>query len=186
MNVHGFGDGAKQKDIFDFVISTRSDFIFLQETLAARPAAIDALKTKWSGKSFWSPAWGKQGRVAILVPANIDFEIRQWKKDSSGRIISLLACLGDTRYNLINVYAPTNPRERKSFYEDLHEFMFPDSIKIIAGDFNCFESEYDKFGGNSVVSAELKDLRNLHHLVDIWRQTHGQQKQCTWFNGPKP
>ena len=68
---------------------------FLQETLAARPAAIDILKTKWSGKSFWSPALGKQGGVAILVRTNTDFEIRQWKKDSSGRIISLLACLGD-------------------------------------------------------------------------------------------
>ena len=78
-----------------------------------------------------------------------------------------------------------NLRESKSFYEDLHECMFPDSIKIIAGDFNCFESEYDNFGGNSAVSAELKDLRNLHHLVDIWRQTHGRQKQCTWFNAAK-
>ena len=91
MNVHGFGDGGKQKDIFDFGISTRSDFIFLQETLAACPAAIDVLNTKWSGKSFWSPALGKQGGVAILVSANTYFEIRQWKKDSFGRIISLLA-----------------------------------------------------------------------------------------------
>ena len=81
----------------------------------------------WPGKSFWSPALGKQGGVAVLVAEKTDFEIKQWKKDSSGRIISLLACLGSLRYNFINVYAPTNPRERKSFYETLHEYMFPGS-----------------------------------------------------------
>ena len=185
MNVHGFGEGAKQKDIFDYCDGTRSDFTFLQETLASRDTVIADLRNTWPGKSFWSPALGKQGGVAVLVAEKTDFEIKQWKKDSSGRIISLLACLGSLRYNFINVYAPTNPRERKSFYETLHEYMFPSSVKIIAGDFNCFESEPDKFGGNLTISSDLQDLGKSHRLLNVWRKTHDRQIQCTWFNAAK-
>ena len=185
LNVRGFGDGTKQKDVFDYCDGTRSDFIFLQETLASRDTVIADLRNTWPGKSFWSPALGKQGGVAVLVAEKTDFEIKQWKKDSSGRIISLLACLGSLRYNFINVYAPTNPRERKSFYETLHEYMFPGSVKIIAGDFNCFESERDKFGGNLTISSDLQDLRKSHRLLDVWRKTHDRQIQCTWFNAAK-
>lgn len=185
LNVRGFGEGAKQKDIFDYCDGTRSDFTFLQETLASRDTVIADLRNTWPGKSFWSPALGKQGGVAVLVAEKTDFEIKQWKKDSSGRIISLLACLGSLRYNFINVYAPTNPRERKSFYETLHEYMFPGSVKIIAGDFNCFESERDKFGGNLTISSDLQDLRKSHRLLDVWRKTHDRQIQCTWFNAAK-
>lgn len=185
LNVRGFGDGTKQKDVFDYCDGTRSDFTFLQETLASRDTVIADLRNTWPGKSFWSPALGKQGGVAVLVAEKTDFEIKQWKKDSSGRIISLLACLGSLRYNFINVYAPTNPRERKSFYETLHEYMFPGSVKIIAGDFNSFESERDKFGGNLTISSDLQDLRKSHRLLDVWRKTHDRQIQCTWFNAAK-
>ena len=103
LNVRGFGSGAKQKDIFDYCDGTRSDFIFLQETLASRDTVIADLRNTWPGKSFWAPALGKEGGVAVLVAEKTDFEIKQWKKDSSGRIISLLACLGSLRYNFINL-----------------------------------------------------------------------------------
>ena len=49
--------------------------------------------------------------------------------------------------------------------------MFPGSVKIIAGDFNCFESERDKFGGNLTISSDLQDLRKSHRLLDVWRKT---------------
>ena len=48
------------------VILTRSLF-FLQETLASNPDVIKNLRSKWRGPSFWSPAIGKQGGVALLV-----------------------------------------------------------------------------------------------------------------------
>ena len=185
MNVQGFGSDAKQNSIVDFAKRTRLDFVFLQETLAANPVNIESLKAKWPGKSFWSPALGKQGGVAVLVSEKSDFKLDKWKKDTSGRILSVLAHLGETRYNLVNVYAPTNPTERKCFYDTLPDYFFPNSIKIIAGDFNCIESVVDKFGGTSAVSTDLSDLHKIHRLVDIWRKTHGRQVQCTWFNAAK-
>lgn len=49
-------------------------------------------------------------------------------------------------------------REKGKASTRLHEYMFPGSVKIIAGDFNCFESERDKFGGNLTISSDLQDL----------------------------
>lgn len=179
------GNDANQKVIFDFASSSRSDFVFLQETLAARSDLIDSLRSKWPGKSFWSPALGKQGGVAILVSPKTDFDILQWKKDTSGRILSVLARAGDVNYNFVNIYAPTNPSERKRFFDTIPDYFFPNSLRILAGDFNCVESAADKFGGNFVPANELKDLRRHTRVVDIWRKTHGNSVQCTWFNADK-
>ena len=87
----------------------------MQETLATNPDVINNLRSKWRGPSFWSPAIGKQGGVALLVKENSCFEVKQWKKDFSGRIVSALATFNDVRINLVNIYAPTNPSERKFF-----------------------------------------------------------------------
>ena len=145
----------------------------MQETLATRPEAIDYLRSKWSGKSFWSPALGKQGGVAILCSPNTDFDVLQWKKDTSGRVLSVIARAGEVNYNFVNIYAPTNPSERKRFFESLPDYFFPDSVKVIAGDFNCIESPKDKYGGNFISAGELPELRKNVRLVDIWRKTHG-------------
>ena len=169
INVRGFGNAAKQDLIFDYARSGKYDFVCVQETLAARPAAIDLLRKSWSGPSFWSPALGKQGGVCILVSKDSPFKIEQWKKDSSGRLVSLLISLGKLRFNLVNIYAPTNVTERKPFYDEIHDFFFPSAQKIIAGDFNSIESSLNKFGGSeNSFSATLRDFRALHDLIDIW------------------
>lgn len=73
LNIQGFGSDAKLNSIFDFAKRSNSDFVFLQETLSMRPAAIESLTAKWGGKSFWSPALGKQGGVVTLVSENSIF-----------------------------------------------------------------------------------------------------------------
>lgn len=124
VNVHGFGNDAKTNLIFDFAKQSKADFILLQETLVARTEKINILRDKWAGKSFGSPAIGKQGGVAVLVSDKSNFEISQWKKDPSGRIACVLASLGEFRCNLINIYAPTNPTEQKDFFDLLPDYFF--------------------------------------------------------------
>lgn len=79
---------------------------------------------------------------------------------------------------------PLHLIERKAFYENIHVFFSPNSFKIIVGDFNFIESDLDKFGGNSVISTDLRGLHTIHHL-DVWRKNHDRQVQCTWFNSDK-
>lgn len=67
LNVCGFGNRAKQCAIFDLMPDSKADVIFLQETLVAKDDAIESLWTQWPGKSFWSPALGKQGGASLLI-----------------------------------------------------------------------------------------------------------------------
>ena len=181
MNIRGFGDDAKQRAIFDFAKNSHADFVCLQETLVS-DSLISTFRSKWKGSSFWSPALGKQGGTVILVPENSDFEIKKWQRDSSGRIVSILASLGDFNFNIVNIYAPTNLTERKCFYESLHDFFFPNALKIIVGDFNCVENASDKHGGVFSQAKDLIDFRTQFKLIDIWQKLHGRQTECTWFN----
>ena len=156
----------------------------MQVILAATDNSIRNLTSQWSGPSYWSPALGKQSGVAVLVKENSRFEVLNWQKDSSDRIVSLLVKVADARFNLVNIYAPTNPTERKDFFENLHEYFYPHCYQIIAGDFNCYESPNDKFGGN-FTPYDLKEFHTTHSLADAWRYKHKRLAQCTWFNAAK-
>ena len=88
-----------------------------------------------------------------MINDKFDGKVLNWGKDPGGRIISLLVDLFDLRINLINIYAPVNPTERKSFFDNLHEYFIPSDSIIIGGDFNCYDSYLDKFGGNVSLAA---------------------------------
>lgn len=87
-----------------------------------------------------------------------------------------------SQINLLGVYAPTNPSDRKSFQENVHEFFIPAANRIICGDFNCYESDIDKFGGNVNVCHAISEFKNNFHLTDIWRKLHPKLREFTWFN----
>lgn len=133
LNIQGFGSDTKSNSIFDFAKRSHSDFVFLQETLSMRPAAIKSLTSKWGGKSFWSPALGKQGGVVTLVSENSHFDVSQWMRDSSGRVVSILALLGAQRYNFVNIYGPTNPTERHNFFDSLPNCFFLTRLELLLG-----------------------------------------------------
>ena len=100
----------------------------------------------------------------------------------SGRVISLVFELDGLKINLINIYAPTNPTERKVFFDNLHEYFLPPDAVIIAGDYNCYDHHLDKFGGNFVPAKYLSVFRSTFSLSDAWRKFHPRLRQCTWFN----
>ena len=83
-----------------------------------------------------------------MISSRCSDEMVSWKKDSHGRIVSLLVRSNDVDVNLVNIYAPTNLAERKTFFDSLHDFFIPSSAIIIGGDFNCYDNALDKFGGN--------------------------------------
>ena len=90
--------------------------------------------------------------------------IRHWKRDTSGRVVSLLFKLDDLRIKLINIYAPTNLVEKKVFFRNLYEYFLSPDVLIIAGDYNCYDHNLDKFGGNFVPAKCLTDFRSAFSL----------------------
>lgn len=158
------------------------DFCLIQETLCGNQATITGLSSRWPGLSFWSPAIGWQGGVAILVNQNFQGDIVYWRKDAEGRIISLLFDIDKFKINLICIYAPTNLTDRKLFFERLHEFFLHADATILGCDFNCYKRVLDKFGGNVSLASYLTDFRSAFSLVDIWRSLHPRSCDVSWFN----
>ena len=93
----------------------------------------------------------------------------------------MLLC-GNSKINVVNIYAPTNLSERKAFLDSLHEFFFPADFLVIGGDFNCYEHEMDKLGGNISIADYLTDFRSSFGLIDFWRKLHPRSRELTWFN----
>ena len=117
-----------------------------------------------------------------MINENFSGKIASWRRDSDGRILSLLIDLDDFKFNLVNIYAPANLTERKTFFESIHEFFIPADDIILGGDFNCYDNELDKFGGNASIAKYLSDFRSTFGFVDIWRKLHPRIREMTWFN----
>ena len=69
------------------------------------------------GPSFWAPALGRSSGVAILCSESYasNFSVRQ--RDVSGSVLSLTVQFGTFKINLVNLYAPTVPSLRKTFFQ---------------------------------------------------------------------
>ena len=165
--------------------TSNCDVCFVQETLISSESTLKSLSRRWPGRSFWSPASGRQGGVVTLISSRCSDEMISWKKDSHGRIVSLLVRSNDVDVNLVNIYAPTNLAERKTFFDSLHDFFIPSSAIIIGGDFNCYDNTLDKFGGNVSIHKEYEPLKNDFALVDVWRNLHPASREFTWFNSSR-
>lgn len=112
---------------------------------------------------------------------SFDYEAVQWKRDSSGRVVSVVIKVHDYCINIVNIYAPTNLTERKVFFENLHEYFLPSDAIVIAGDFNCYEYQTDKTAGNLSCAKYLVGFRSTCKLVDAWHRLNPRSRQCTWF-----
>ena len=88
----------------------------------------------------------------------------------------------------INIYAPTNPTDRKNFYTNLQDFVDYDKKTIIASDFNMIKNTLlDRTGGNpnktyTAGFITLKIVKNKLNLIDIWRKNNPFQKIFTYHN----
>ena len=68
------------------------------------------------GKSIWySGNIPKASGVVILIKKTLEIEIVQTQKDKDGQILNCIIKFEDDTYQLINIYAPTKPGQRKPF-----------------------------------------------------------------------
>ena len=111
----------------------------------------------------------------ILVNPKTNYEVEKKICDKSGRYITLDILLAGTRIILVNIYAPNEPSQQSSFFKEIPQQLqeFSEEIIITGGAFNCTLGEKDKKGGNNsnqkhLAVKEIKKLRNLYNLHDIW------------------
>lgn len=168
--------------IFDYARVHGVDILAVEETLITDESTFKAFTSDWKGPRFCSPASGKSAGVAVFFSERFDGRLVSWKRDTEGRVISFLVSHSNCKFNVVCIYAPTQPSQRNSFLQSFHRFFFANANLIICGDFNCYDSNRDKFGGNPVLSKELPHIKLHFDLIDIWRSLHPRISQFTWFN----
>lgn len=147
--------------IFDYVRSSDVDVCFVQEVLLSDSSFFRFLASRWRGPCFWSSSICRQGGTLTLLSERSDASVLSWRKDTEGRVVSLLVQTNTFKINLVNIYAPTCLTDRKDFFDNLHEFFLPGDVIILGGDFNSYESELDKHGGVFSPSKFLSDFALL-------------------------
>ena len=180
LNTRGFTQSFR--DFLFHNLLFEGDIFCFQETKISDLSVFRSFAKKWRGSCFWSPAFGKQGGVLTCLSDSFDYEVVQWKRDTSGRVVSVVIKINDYSINIVNIYAPTDLTERKVFFDNLHEYFLPSDAIVVAGDFNCYEYQSDKTGGNFSCAKYLAHFRSTFNLIDAWHRLNPRSKQCTWFN----
>lgn len=183
MTINSRGFNARKRDlIFDFARTHSFDFLAVEETFIADELSFKSLTSEWSGPAFCSPACGRSAGVSLFVSRLFDGQVVSWKRDSDGRVISVLVTHNNVNLNIVCVYAPTQPAQRNSFLQSLQKFLFAGASLIICGDFNCYDCVRDKFGGNPILSSQFSNLKSHFGLIDAWRFKHPRASQFSCFN----
>ena len=164
LNINGLQNDSKRFDLFQQLQNKAIDIIFLQETHTT-PDTSTKWEKDWKGKSFWhSGPNPKASGIAILFKENLKFEIIRYETDCDGRIIKCLLQIQNQIFQLINIYAPANPKNKKTFYKELLKFIENKNNTMLAGHFNMIEDFFlDKLGGSKssihTIGSEKKNKK---------------------------
>ena len=186
LNVRGIRNYEKRKAIFLWISKQNADVIFLQETYSTKEVE-QFWRLQWKGEIFFAHGSEHSKGVMILTKEGLDIKITDSQLDLEGRFIFLDTIIQDSRFCLINIYAPNKVKDQKVFFESLISLVDQKQIDcgvIIGGDFNVAPNpSLDCQGGNPVQKEsfnQIKDLSLSNDLVDIWRIRNPDLKKFTW------
>jgi endonuclease/exonuclease/phosphatase family metal-dependent hydrolase len=151
------------------------DIVFLQEThlnphehdnVRDQYAAMWGFKSAFGSQlSMWSSGDHRKAGVAILVhPHGQTRAVVPWREELwTQNLIMAQGEISQTTFIFVNIYAPTEARERKAFFDLLLKVDFPVSTPLImGGDFNCVvEHGLDRVGKSSTKDEGSKQLSTL-------------------------
>ena len=126
----------------------------------------------------------KKAGVAILISDQVDFKIRQVKRDTEGQHIMIKGTLHQEEITLINIYAPNTgaPKFIKQLLTNLKEDV-KNSI-IIVGDLNIPLTSLARSSRQKIneETVELNEKLNQLDLIDTYRALHPKTAKYTFFS----
>ena len=110
LNVKGLNNQQKQRNTLTLLKSYKLDLIMLQETNLNDKNTQNFLKNQWMFDSIWT------NKTAILA-SNKDITFKNIELDLNNRIITTNFKYKELTFQVSNIYALSNPRDRKLFFE---------------------------------------------------------------------
>ena len=191
VNVRGLRNKDKRNVFFKWCKDQKADLVFVQETYWT-PDIEPVINSEWKGNVFYAHGSNHARGVAVLVRENFDISLTTRSIDHTGRILLLRFTKNFVNYCLINLYAPTEKKNKESFFKKLRKQI--DSIQkecndcnfIIGGDWNSvLDPRKDAKGSNSCyykTPLSLKTMLKQKGFIDVWRKLHKDKQQFTWRN----
>ena len=186
LNMRGLRNEEKRRSIFLYLKNQKANVYLLQETFSnSKDEKIWA--AEWGGQIFYSHGSNHSKGVCVLIKPNSPLHVEIVELDVNGRFIILcLKTPGEINLNVVNVYAPTDPREQIDFINSFSKKIISltnTSSLIIAGDWNTTLSSLDKQGG---LTWKETNYRNslVHFIKDIYRKLHPKNKSYTYESKP--
>ncbi|GBG92893.1 hypothetical protein CBR_g57651 [Chara braunii] len=142
----------------------------------------------WRGRQLWAPAEGTRGGCAILLHRQFEAEILDQDAYIWGHWAWMQLRMGKETWLLMTVYAPSEPRERISFFEELPAIIPNADNIVLAGDFNTTlvpGLDSPDVAPRKTDVVMLSNLMAEQGLVDSYRTTHPADPGFTWFSSQK-
>jgi len=119
LNVRGLRNQEKRRSIFLYLKKQKANIYLLQETFSnCKDERI--WSAEWGGQIFYSHGSDHSKGVCVLIKRNSPIQVGIVELDMNGRYIILRRKTpGETSFNVVNIYAPTDYREQTNFIESL-------------------------------------------------------------------
>ena len=113
----------------------------------------------------WFFSHGTSNSAGICIGIKQKLRVISNKVGKINRRLLAVDLKGHSNYRLVTVYAPTDPKERKLFFQEMVSFL--DENTVLAGDFNSVVNDQDRLSGNlDATSGLLEDIIQTHHLSE--------------------
>ena len=190
LNVRGLGDSKKRREIFRWLKRFHNggnSITLLQET-HSQEGQESIWLNDWGSKIYFSHGTSNARGVAILMPMQYDFEVKELWKDTEGRTMAISLIYDLQTVDIINIYAPTKDKIQNQidFLKNIDQNLnLAESTCILGGDFNTYmDPKLDKKGGiieqKTKYSEKLVQMLAEYNINDMWRILNPNKKQFTW------
>ena len=182
LNCRGLNKYYKRMSIFDFLMKSNLDIIFLQET-KLKPEEESQYIREWHNQNciFNSVSGGKSG-TAILVNNNSITMLHNQIRDVEGKVIAIDIKVGGTILHLVNSYGPNEYQAKIPFLNRLYTYLSSSKSIIWAGDHNiATDPTLDRYPchfSHDHGSKEFCDIVRTFDLKDTCRVIY---PSCQYF-----
>lgn len=188
LNVQGFRNSYKQREVVHFARENFIDLVFLQEVNFLTNDDVKEFQRNFNVPSYFSLASNRSCGVGVLVFNHLIGASSFSSTDSEGRFLVFKFTLSGSRYKIINLYGPARVTASNNFLRALGVYLLERVPTILCGDFNCvLDSMRDVRGpgqGRPTWNArELGFLIQDFALEDVWLLLAGNAFSATWKRG---
>ncbi|ETL78363.1 hypothetical protein L917_20821, partial [Phytophthora nicotianae] len=187
-NLRGFAKKSRRKWISGWRRKRGQemlDIIMVQDTALKNENEKDEIQEQWervwqvtnsdNPLSFWTTASSNAAGMGILFSPHLRDKITPWQKESWTSRVMAVELNG---WLLVNIYAPTQAKDKRQFFQDLEPWLKYHGSIVLGGDFNCvLRPERDRVVARrpsfaACESPELRQLMNRREFTDAIDLNH--------------